>query len=90
LGECGALRIEHPTGKRTEGLVRTFTDEMLSVPILHPFNNTERHSKKRMPTIVDGGGLENVRIMCVVRNIGREGVRRVGAEEAGKTNPGLS
>ena len=62
-GECCALWIEHPTGKRTEGLVGAFTDEMLSVPILHPFDNTERGSKKRMPTIVNGGGLKNVGIM---------------------------
>jgi putative transposase len=45
-GECCALRIEHPTGNRTEGLVGAFTDAMLSMPILHPFNNTERGSKK--------------------------------------------
>jgi len=56
-------RYAHPTGKRIEGLVRTFTDEMLSAPIFHPLNNTKRSSKKRMPTIVNGGGLKNVRIM---------------------------
>src|SRR5690348_5924062 len=62
-GERRALQTEHPAGKRTEGLVRTFTDEMFSVPIFHPLNHTERLTKKRMPTIVNGGDLQNVRIM---------------------------
>jgi hypothetical protein len=62
-GERGALRTEHPTGKRTEGLIRKFTEEVFSVPVFHPLKNTERPSKKRMPTIVNGGGLKSVRIM---------------------------
>jgi hypothetical protein len=36
---------------------------MFSVPIFHPLNNTERSSKKRMPTIINSGGPQNVRIM---------------------------
>jgi hypothetical protein len=62
-GEQATLRTKHPAGDRTEGPVRTFTDEMFSASIFHPLNNTERHSKKRMPTTVNGGGPQNVRIM---------------------------
>jgi hypothetical protein len=62
-GEQTALRTKHPPGKRTEVSVRTFTDEMFSVPVFHSLHNTERHSKKGMPTIVNSGCLKNVRII---------------------------
>ena len=62
-GEQLALRTKHPPGERTEVSVRTFTDEMFSVPVFHSLHNTERSSKERMPTIVNSGYLKNVRIM---------------------------
>jgi hypothetical protein len=60
-GECGAVRTEHPTRKRTEGLIREFAEEVFSAPVLHALHNTKRLSKEGMPTIVNG--LKNIRIM---------------------------
>ncbi len=62
-GEQTALRMKHPTGNRTEGPVRTFTDEMIPVAIFHSLHNTEKFSKQGMPAIANGGGLKKVGIM---------------------------
>jgi hypothetical protein len=61
--EVDALRAKHPGWERTNGLVGQLAEDVFAMTILHAFDYAQRLPKKRMPAIVDGGGLRMMGIM---------------------------